>query len=129
VRTLEGHTSEVLAVAWEPAGRFLLSGDADGTLRWWDVAHGTSLAAVHAHNGWVRAISVSSDGKTVASCGEDGMIQLWDMASRQHRATLRKERPYERLRITGATGLTEAQKTALQALGALEAPPSSRVEL
>ncbi len=127
VRTLEGHTSEVLAIAWEPVGRFLLSGDAAGNLGWWDVTLGTSLAAVHAHDGWIRAISVSSDGKTVASCGEDGVIQLWDMASYQQLATLRNERPYERLRITGATGLTEAQKTALQALGALDAPTTLRL--
>jgi hypothetical protein len=32
----------------------------------------------------------------------------------------RPDRPYERLNITGATGLTEAQKAALKALGAVE---------
>jgi transcriptional regulator with XRE-family HTH domain len=34
--------------------------------------------------------------------------------------TLRADRPYERMNITGATGLTEAQKASLRALGAVE---------
>ena len=34
--------------------------------------------------------------------------------------TLRADRPYERMNITGATGLSDAQKAALKALGAVE---------
>jgi len=34
--------------------------------------------------------------------------------------TLRHDRPYERLNITGLTGITAAQRTALLALGAVE---------
>jgi hypothetical protein len=33
---------------------------------------------------------------------------------------LRADRPYERLNISSATGLSEAQRTALKALGAVE---------
>jgi len=34
--------------------------------------------------------------------------------------TLRSDRPYERMNITGVKGLTEAQKATLKALGAVE---------
>jgi hypothetical protein len=34
--------------------------------------------------------------------------------------TIRADRPYERMNITGVTGLTEAQKATLKALGAIE---------
>lgn len=34
--------------------------------------------------------------------------------------TLRPERPYEGMNITGITGLTEAEKATLKALGAVE---------
>ena len=34
--------------------------------------------------------------------------------------TLRRDRPYERLNITGIKGLSEAQKASLLALGAFE---------
>jgi len=75
---------------------------------------------VPAHEGWVHSIRVSPDGATVASSGEDGAIQLWDLHSRRHLVTLRRDRPYERLNITGIRGLTEAQKASLCALGAFE---------
>ena len=78
------------------------------------------IATVQAHDGWVRSIRVSPDGRMAASCGEDGAIKLWDIRSRQHISTIRSNRPYERLTITGVTGLTQAQKVTLRALGAVE---------
>jgi hypothetical protein len=54
----------------------------------------------------------------LASCGDDGAIVLWDLSSGEYLQTLRQDRPYERLNITGIRGLTEAQKGTLYALGA-----------
>ena len=45
---------------------------------------------------------------------------LWNMQSGEHRRTLRRDRPYERLNITGIQGLTQAQLASLRALGAVE---------
>ena len=45
---------------------------------------------------------------------------IWDLESGEHLRTLRRDRPYERLTITGIRGLTEAQKASLRALGAIE---------
>jgi WD40 repeat protein len=77
-----------------------------------------NLATEQAHDAWTRAVRVSTGGKTVASCGEDGVIKLWDMQSHQYLATLRADRPYERLNISETSGLTNARQVALQALGA-----------
>jgi len=83
---------------------------------------------VQGHEGWVHSIRVSPDGATVASSGEDGAIQLWDLHSRRHLGTLRRDRPYERLNISGVKGVTEAQKTTLRALGAIEEAAPSLTE-
>jgi WD40 repeat protein/transcriptional regulator with XRE-family HTH domain len=120
VRKLEGHNSPVFSVAWSFDGTLLVSGGTDGALRWWDVEQGVCFATVQAHEGWVHSIQVSPDGETVASCGEDGAIRLWDLERGKHLRTLRRDRPYERLNITGIRGLTQAQKATLRALGAVE---------
>jgi hypothetical protein len=44
---------------------------------------------------------------------------LWDLHTGEHLQTLRRDRPYERL-ISPGSGLSEAQKEILRALGAIE---------
>ena len=56
----------------------------------------------------------------LASCGDDGAIQIWEMDTGEHVTTLRRDRPYERLNITGIKGLSDAQKQALKMMGAVE---------
>ena len=73
-----------------------------------------------AHTGTIRSLRSSPDGRRLASCGDDTSITLWDLESGEHLRTLRRDRPYERLDITGIRGLTEAQKAMLRALGAVE---------
>jgi WD40 repeat protein len=68
----------------------------------------------------VQALKVSPDGTRLASCGNDGKIRFWDLESGHALGTLRRDRLYERLNITGTRGLTEAQQASLHALGAFE---------
>ncbi len=119
-RALAGHPGVVSAVAWGPGEELLISGGSDGMLRWWEVHSGECVRVQEAHQGMVQALKVSPDGSRLASCGDDGAIMLWDLHSGEHLRTLRRDRPYERLNITGIRGLTEAQKATLRALGAVE---------
>jgi WD40 repeat protein len=115
-----GHPGVVSAVVWAPSGERLISGGSDGRLRWWEVHSGECVRVQEAHQGTVQSLKVSPDGSRLASCGDDGTIRIWDLSSGEALRTLRRDRPYERLDITGIRGLTEAQKATLQALGAVE---------
>jgi WD40 repeat protein len=108
------------ALAWDPSGAVLVSGGGDGALRWWDMQRGKCVQVRRAHQGIVQSLRCSPDGAMLASCGDDGAIMLWDLHSGEHLQTLRRDRPYERLNISGVKGLTEAQRASLRALGAIE---------
>ena len=110
----------VSAVVWSPSGEVLISGDSDGGLRWWEAESGRCLRVREGHQGMIQAMKVSPDGSRLASCGNDGAIRLWNIGSGELLQTLRRDRPYERLNITGIRGLSEAQKASLRALGAFE---------
>ena len=119
LHSLTAHPGVVSSLTWVPSGDLVVSGGSDGSLRWWDVQGGEYVRVQAAHEGTVQALKVSPDGRTLASCGEDGAIMLWDLQSGEHRRTLRRDRPYERLNITGIQGLTQAQLASLRALGAV----------
>jgi WD40 repeat protein/transcriptional regulator with XRE-family HTH domain len=110
----------VFAMDWSPRGDLLVSGGSDGLLRWWDAQSGECLMSREGHQGAVQSLRISPDGHRLASCGEDGAVKVWDLESARLLRTLRRDRPYERLTITGVKGLTEAQKDTLRALGAIE---------
>lgn len=120
--SLVGHDSVISRVAWSRDSRRLFSGGMTGVILWWDAERGVNLHTRQNHQGWVRSLSVSPDGTLLVSSGEDGVIHLWDTERAQLMRTLRIDRPYERMDITGLTGITTAQRAALLALGAVERP-------
>ena len=107
-------------MTWAPSGERLISGGSDGRLRWWEVDSGECVQVRQAHQGTIQSLKVSPDGSRLASCGDDGAITLWNLERGESLRTLRRDRPYERLNITGIRGLTEAEIATLQALGAFE---------
>ncbi len=119
VQALAGHAGVVSAVAWGPSRELLVSGGSDGLLRWREVHSGECVRVRRAHQGAIRSLRRSPDGHLLASCGDDGAINVWDLESGDHLRTLRRDRPYERLNISGVQGLTEAQRATLRALGAI----------
>ncbi len=118
--SLNEPSAVVYAMAWSPTGAVLVSGGSDGMLRWWDLQLGECVRVRKAHQGAIQSLKSSSGGRLLASCGDDGAINVWELESGEHLRTLRRDRPYERLNISGVQGLTDAQRATLRALGAVE---------
>jgi WD40 repeat protein len=87
----------------------------------WHRETGSCVKTLVGHERLVWAVAFDPRGTTLASGGEDGAIRLWDLASGNCIRTVKQDRPYERVRITGVEGITDAQKATLLALGAIEA--------
>jgi WD40 repeat protein len=120
-----GHCLKILQIekvgpiAFAHDGSLLGSGSGD-TVKLWDINTHQCLNTLQEHTDYVRSIAFSPDSQTIASGSYDGTIKLWDVQSGECLNTLKPDRLYERMNITGATGLTEAQKANLKALGAIE---------
>ena len=89
-------------------------------MRLWEAGSGRLLATLQGHTGGVFGMALSADSQLVASGSFDGTVRLWEAKSGTCLRTLRAERRYERLEISGLRGITDAQRTALLALGAVE---------
>ncbi|MEM9979205.1 MAG: hypothetical protein AAF808_16375 [Cyanobacteria bacterium P01_D01_bin.2] len=127
VATLQGHESLVYAVAFSPDGLTLASGSGDNTVKLWSVAQHTELATLQGHENGVSAVAFSPDGLTLASGSGDEITRLWDLKTGNCIAVF-DDRLCAGLDITGATGLTEAQRTALQLLGAVDHDQSEEID-
>ncbi|GAB4372533.1 MAG: NB-ARC domain-containing protein [Elainellaceae cyanobacterium] len=124
---LQGHVAPVWTVQFSPDRRLIASSSLDKTIRLWDVESGQCLKVLTDHQTevWsvdfaIHAATPAKHGELLASGGSDGAIKLWHVETGKCLRTLRSPRLYEGMNISGTTGLTEAQKMTLKALGAIE---------
>jgi WD40 repeat protein len=118
LHTLEGHTSWVQSVGFSPDSTTLVSGSVDTTVKIWDLSTWSCRQTLQGHTNWIYAVAFAADGQTVISSCQDETIKIWDVRTGSCLKSLRADRLYEGMMLTGATGLSDSQKIALQVLGA-----------
>lgn len=73
-----GVNSLTVVSAFNPDGKVLATGQADGLIILWDTASGKKLQTLAGHTAQMRNLKFSPDGKTLVSSGDDGTIRLWN---------------------------------------------------
>jgi WD40 repeat protein len=120
LKTFEGHTNWVFSVAFSPNGDTVVSGSHDQSVKLWNVKTGKCLSTFTGHEHLVSSVAFSFDGEIIASGSQDQSIRLWDIKTGECLNLLRATRLYESMNITAAIGLTDAQKSTLKDLGAID---------
>jgi WD40 repeat protein/predicted Ser/Thr protein kinase len=83
------HDDEVMAVAFTPDSRKVLTGSADGAARFWDADTGEPIGEAMPHPKPVCAVAVNPDGKTLVTGSTDGSVRIWDVATQRLVASTR----------------------------------------
>ncbi|MBV7337273.1 WD40 repeat domain-containing protein [Chloroflexi bacterium TSY] len=113
------HTHIIYGLVFSSDGDQLASVGMDHVVRVWDVASGEQIHSISV-NQHVYSIAYSPDGHMIVTAAQDGAARIWDIATGQCLKILRPPRLYEDTNITGVTGISDAQKAALSALGAVD---------
>jgi WD40 repeat protein len=119
VSTFSGHASAVLEILFHPDRNCLITGSADRTIKIWSLSTGECLSTLSGHQNWVWSLVFDTQRQVLWSGSQDETVKGWQLNTEACLQTLQPPRPYEGMNITAATGLTEAQKTTLIALGAI----------
>ncbi len=85
--SLRAHTDCAAAVAFSPEGRRLATASWDGTIKLWDLEHGT-LLWTDWHTCEIFALAFSPDGQRLASGEDDATVRLWNATSGTNLETL-----------------------------------------
>ncbi|MEM7063576.1 MAG: serine/threonine-protein kinase [Cyanobacteria bacterium P01_B01_bin.77] len=78
IHTLEGHSSWVSTVTFNPKYMVLASGGWDDTVNLWDIHTGALTLSLTGHARGINGLAFSPRGQVLASCSDDDTIRLWN---------------------------------------------------
>lgn len=74
-----GHKGRVVALEFDPIGRFIYSGGWDGTVRVWDAKTGAPVILLNNHASLVTCLSIGGGGATLCVGDNLPSCTLWDV--------------------------------------------------
>jgi WD40 repeat protein/DNA-binding SARP family transcriptional activator len=120
LQVLRVSSTRIFSIAWHPDSQRVACVGSEAVVQIWNVKTGRCLRRLAGHTGLLWAVAWQPAGRLLASSGSDDTVRIWDVDTGECLKILSADRPYEDMNISGATGLTEAQRMALRALGAYE---------
>jgi WD40 repeat protein len=88
---LQGHTDEVLAVAFHPDGARLASAGRDRAVWLWDLTTGEEVARLTGHTDYVFSLAFSRNGESLVSGSGDGTARVWDTVPPERHQKARRD--------------------------------------
>jgi WD40 repeat protein len=113
LQTFNDHQNRVRSII--VSEECLFSGGYDNTIKQWNITTGKCIQTFIDHHNWVNSLSVS--GGWLFSGSGDNTVKRWDIDTGECVTTIDNSL-CAGANITGVRGLTEAQISSLQALGA-----------
>ncbi len=78
----------ILSLAFSPDAELVVTGNADGEIRLWQIATAQQFFTLKGHTAWVLSVAFSPNGSTLASGSSDYTVKLWDVSAGQCLRTL-----------------------------------------
>jgi len=74
---LQAHDSAVRAMEWSHNDMWLLSGDHNGIIKYWQ-SNMNNVKLIQAHNDPIRGLSFCPTDNKFVTCSDDGLLKVWD---------------------------------------------------
>lgn len=109
-----------IQVAFSPDNKTIVSTSDEYTMTTWNTETLQARTLLRGHSNSIETIVFSPNGQMLASGSSDETTRIWNAKTGKCLGALNSLKPYEGMNITGTTGITDAQKSDLIDLGAVE---------
>ena len=102
----KGHSANIVSTAFSADGRYIATGDTQGTVVVWNRADRSVVRRIRAHSGEARYLMFIPGRSELVTAGSDGAVRLWGISGAEALATLLEPSEYA---VTALTGSADGQ--------------------